>query len=95
MMGAMVSALVCGIILGLYYGFSIMVATQFVVLSAFTVLVSIYGDLFISLLKRKRGIKDSGSLLPGHGGFLDRMDSLIAATPIFFAGVSLIQSQFS
>lgn len=94
MMGAMITALVCGIALGFYYGFTMMVATQFVVLSAFTVLVSIYGDLFISLLKRKRDVKDSGNLLPGHGGFLDRMDSLIAASPIFYAGVLLIQSQF-
>ena len=95
MMGAMGSALVCAIVLSLYYGFSMLVATQFMVLSAFTVLVSIYGDLFVSLLKRKQGVKDSGRLLPGHGGFLDRMDSLIAASPIFYAGVTLIMTQFT
>ncbi len=60
------------------------------VLAAITVAASIVGDLVESLMKRHAQVKDSGSMIPGHGGIMDRMDSVFAALPVFAAGVLLL-----
>ena len=65
-------------------------AAALVVMTAVTALASVGGDLFISVHKRTVGLKDTGAIFPGHGGILDRYDSLLAGAPFFALAYGLL-----
>lgn len=77
---------VLGVAFGLLKDWSFLAIGLFLLLSLITIVMSVFGDLFESMLKRHAGVKDAGSLLPGHGGILDRIDSQLSAVPIFALG---------
>lgn len=81
--GGLVAVAALALAAGQWAGADAAEASLLVVVSVGVGLVSVLGDLLESMLKRFRGIKDSSQLLPGHGGILDRIDSLTAAVPVF------------
>lgn len=74
---------------GLSYFFQHLLQWQWFTIAAIIVIVGTYGDLVESLFKRSMEIKDSGSAIPGHGGFLDRFDGLLLSTPFIAAFLKL------
>jgi len=86
--GALFGALICALLFT-WHQWDTVGVYWLIPVSLVTVLFSVVGDLFESLLKRRVGIKDSGGILPGHGGILDRIDSLTAAAPVFLVGLKL------
>jgi phosphatidate cytidylyltransferase len=62
----------------------------FIIIAVITAVYSITGDLFISICKRSLNLKDTGHLLPGHGGLLDRIDSTLSALPVYTFGLLMV-----
>lgn len=84
--GGVVTSLVIAIAMSQYFGSPRVLSAEwyvFLAAAAGIAVISVLGDLTISMFKRRRDIKDSSNLLPGHGGFLDRIDSLLSASPAF------------
>jgi len=84
--GGMVAGLIVALGFGWLAGIDGGHLVGLVITAVVTVFASVLGDLYESLIKRHAGAKDSGHIIPGHGGVLDRIDGVLAALPVFALG---------
>jgi len=91
--GSIVSLIIGMIIYGLVLRYALNIPVSFTILLLYAIIGNVMtqlGDLAFSLIKREHGIKDYGNLIPGHGGMLDRFDSMIFAAPVIYILVTLV-----
>ncbi len=86
LLGGLIAGVVAAVSFAPLAGASLAQLPLVALVAGVAVAFSVVGDLFESLLKRHVGVKDSGTLIPGHGGILDRIDGVIAALPVFALG---------
>ncbi|GHH51720.1 phosphatidate cytidylyltransferase [[Pseudomonas] boreopolis] len=90
LVGGLVAGLLVAAAFGLLAGLPVAGLPKLLLVAGVAVLASVLGDLFESLLKRHAGAKDSGNVIPGHGGVLDRIDGVLAALPVFALGKDIL-----
>jgi phosphatidate cytidylyltransferase len=83
-----IAAFITAFLLGMLFGYT---NVQIIAMAVAAGIFGQFGDLFESILKRDAGVKDSSNLLPGHGGILDRFDSLLFAAPVLYLLLSLLK----
>jgi phosphatidate cytidylyltransferase len=83
LVGGIIAALIVGWLFAGWFDIQFTSPLHMVIITLITVVISVLGDLVESMFKRVSGIKDSSNIIPGHGGILDRIDSLTAAFPVF------------
>ena len=75
--------------------FTILLTHQWIILGVLVSIFGVIGDLIASMFKRQTGVKDTGKIIPGHGGVIDRLDSIIFAAPFIYLYLKFITENVS
>jgi phosphatidate cytidylyltransferase len=90
MYGAIFFTAIYAFLAGFFFELQVIQHLMLLIITALATFISVAGDLFVSLLKREKNLKDTGHILPGHGGILDRIDSVLSSAPFLALFLSLV-----